>query len=393
MAALQPATPASNTREDRRQNRLWPVIYGLLVVLLVAGILWVNDLDVRLGLVRLFYGLLCVWLIVSFFVRRFRSWLSERTASEQSRCHLTNKWLQRIEFGLSVLMLLLALEAGARAMPPMSNSSTSYPGARFVWPTRYARGYEFGRNFSRSRITDDRPQILVLGDSYVEGAGVRTNERFCFRMEKSLRETRPQAQVIAASCCGWNTLDEAEFLVNHGSEVDPDAVIVAYVLNDAEGSGHVALQPSRWELWLQTRLRSYLCYRLFRARRGDSMSQYWKEVQRQHQPDSSSWLAVESALKSIEAWCQERKIPCHLVVLPIFTRDADAGREVTEQVVARAKTLGFHSYHTLDDFDGRWLDFAVSPYDAHPNAAAHQRLAQRIEAELKTVIPTKLLSR
>jgi lysophospholipase L1-like esterase len=390
MVVLQPAAPVPDTREDWRQGPLGPVMFGLLVVPLIAGMLWVNVLDVQQGLVRLFYGLLCVWLIVSFIVRRFRSWLSERTASEQSRCHPASKWLQRLELGLSIMMLLLALEAGARAMPPMSNSSTSYPGSHFVWPTRYARGYEFGRNFSRSRITDGRPQILVLGDSYVEGAGVRSNERFCQRVQNSLRETQPGAQVIAASCCGWNTLDEAEFLQQHGSEMNPDAVVIAYVLNDAEGSGHLALQPSRWELWLQTRLRSYLCYRLFRARRGDSMSQYWKEVQRQHQPDSSSWLAVESALKSIEAWCRQRKIPCQLVVLPIFTKDADAGREVTEQVVARAKTLGFHSYHTLDDFDGRWLNFAVSPYDAHPNAAAHQRLAQRIEAELKTAIPGKL---
>ncbi|MDB5336053.1 MAG: GDSL-like Lipase/Acylhydrolase [Planctomycetaceae bacterium] len=383
MSPDQPDDAPSDAPQLWRQERLWPVIYNLVAVTLIAGMLWVNALDVRTNGVRVFYGLMGVWLVVSFFVRRFRLWQLARIAHGQpSTRGRLDGGLGGLEFCLSVVMLLLAAEAVARALPPLSNSSTNYPGANFVWPDRYARRNSFGLNDKYIGPQTGRPRILVLGDSYVEGAGVARHERFCSVLQSTLQKTRPEAHVIAGGQCGWNTQDEARFLNRHGAEIEPDVVIVAYVLNDVEGQKHLSAQPSRLEIWLQTRLHSYLCYRLFRMRRG-AMSEYWKLVQQRHQPDSPSWLAVASSLKSIEAWCRQRKIPCELVVLPIFTRDADAGREVMEQVASRAKALGFHSYQTLDDFDGRWIDFAVSPYDAHPNASGHARIAKRIEAELK----------
>lgn len=381
MSTTQPLDVSTDTHQLWRQDRLWPVIYNFLAVTMLAGILWLNLLDVRTGSVRVFYGCLAIWLLASFFVRRFRRWQFTRKAGSASGSGL-NAGLGSLEFVLSVVMLLLALEAVARALPPMSNSSTNYPGAGFVWPDRHRRRNTLGLNDRHVDPQARGPRILVLGDSYVEGAGVSRSERFCSQLQTALQKSQPEAQVIAGGNCGWNTQDEAQFLIRHGDELAPDVVIVAYVLNDAEGPGHLTAQPSRTELWLQTRLHSYLCYRLFRWRRG-SMTEYWKEVQRRHQPDSPGWQAVAGSLTSIAAWCRERNIPFQLAVMPIFSQDAEAGREVMEQVAARSAVLGFHSFHLLDDFDGRWVNFAVSPYDAHPNAAGHARIAERLAVELQ----------
>ena len=377
-----PAAPA-DARQLWRQQRLWAVMVNLLTIPLIAGMLWVNALDVRITSVRVLYGMMAVWLVASFFVRCFQAWrLTRTTGQETATRHWGDYALSELEFCLAVLRLLLALEAVARALPPQSNSSTSYPGSLFVWPDRYAHHNSLGLNDRDWGPNTAGPRILVLGDSYVEGAGVSRQERFCSRLEAGLRKSRPDAHVLAGGRCGWNTQDEEQFLLRHGGDLAPDVVLVAYVLNDAEGRDQLTAQPSRWELWLQTRLRSYLCYRVFRWRRG-SMTAYWEQVRQQHQSDSPSWQAVASSLKNIAEWCRQRNIPCELAVLPIFTSDVDSGREVMDQVVSRARSMGYHSYQTLDDFDSRWIEFAVSSHDAHPNAAGHERIANRIATELQ----------
>lgn len=382
MSSSPPTVTEPNSAPDTRRGEPWrSFLFGVFAVSLISGILWVNVLDVRITWVRLFYGAICLWLIVWFFVRRFRSWKSARVENGRR----SSKWLigwWTLELILSILVLLLALESGARALEPMSNSSTNYPGAKFVWPERSLRRNRFGLNDYGLADKMRGPRVLILGDSYVEGAGVRREERFCSQLRALLRKAYPAAEVIAAGLAGWDTADEESFLKQFGPELAPDVVVVAYVLNDAQGEDHLTVQPTRWELWLQTQLRSYLCYRVFRWRR-PPMSQYWEGVKRQHDIDSPGWRNAAQSLQDIEAWCRDKKIPCQLVVLPIFSPDADSGREVMEQVARRAKEMGFHSYQTLDDFDGHWGAFAVSPYDAHPNAAGHQRIAKRIEAELK----------
>ena len=369
-----------------RHERLWPVVYSFLKTLLIAAMLWVNALDVRNGSIRLFYGIMAAWLIVTFFLSCFRVWRIEQVVRGLPliRSRL-DRSLRVLEFCLSAGMLLCALEAGARALPPLSNSSIYYPGVHFVWPDGFRPRNSYLLNDHPPGLKVGSPRILVLGDSYVEGAGVSRNERFCSQLSVSLRQSLPATQIIAGGSGGWNTQLEERFLARFGDDLNPDIVIVAYVLNDAEGDAGdagVARKPNRWEMWLQSRLNSYLSYRLFRWRSGD-LSAFWKTVQQQHQADSRNWLAVAASLKRIKAWCQRRKIPCQMVVLPIFSKDADTGREVMQQVTERTQLLGFHSYQMLDDFDERWLEFAVSPYDAHPNAAAHVRIANRIEAELK----------
>jgi lysophospholipase L1-like esterase len=374
--------------ENRRawwRDRCLPLIRAAIALSLIAAMLWVNALDVRLLAVRLFYGAIACWLVVSFVVRSFRIWQFEK--SGQHRPPIASSWklaVRALDIGSFAVVWLLALEAGARALPPTTNSSLNYPGHRFVWPERYARRNSLGLNDWEPGDKADGPRVLVLGDSYVEGAGVRRSDRFCSQLQALLRKSQPEAQVIAGGSCGWNTHDELRFLEEHGPQLAPDVVVVSYVLNDAEGEEPLMERPTRWELWLQTRLNSYLCYRLFRLRK-PGFDAYWQQVRQQHQPDSASWRGVEESLRKIAAWCNRRKVPCYLVVMPIFARDADAVRDVMDQVVERAAGLGFAAYSTLDDFDDRWVDFAVSPHDAHPNAAGHERIARRIAKELAKI--------
>lgn len=351
------------------------------ILFFIAGGLWLNVLDVQQTWVRLFYAALAVWLVVFFFTRSFRAWKLQQSEPRSASSFAWKIGLRCVELCLWGTLWLLALEAVARALPPLKNSSINYPGHRFVWPDRFGPRNALGLNDAEPRTRGHGPRILVLGDSYVEGAGVRRVDRFCSQLERRWQSSHPDCQVIAGGIAGWNTGDEAEFLERNGPTLNPDAVIVGYVLNDAEGTERLIAQPSRWELWLQTRLHSYLCYRLFRLRRG-GLTDYWVQVRDRHRADSASWQSVDTALDRIAVWCANRRIPCHLIVLPIFTHDADAVRDVMDQVVTRAARKGFTAYSSLDDFDGEWQRFAVSPHDAHPNAAGHERIARRIMQEM-----------
>lgn len=374
----------SDDRQFWWRDRTLPAIYTAVALLLVFCLLWQNNLDVRQGWVRLFYGAIACWLISLFLIRSFRIWIFQKSLRDHpTRAGIATRIHRALEFCLFGILWLLVFEAAARALPPLSNSSVNYPGHRFVWPERYAPRNSFGLNDEEPDLKMKGPRILVLGDSYVEGAGVRRQERFCSRLQTLLMKTDLQAQVIAAGVGGWNTADEADFLERHGRKLAPDVVVVGYVLNDAEGADQLLERPTQWELWLQTRLRSYLCYRLFRWRRA-GFAEYWPRVRKLHQVDSESWRQVERSLIRIATWCRQENIPCQLAVLPIFASDAAAVRDVMDQVVARSTDLGFTSYSLLDEFDGQWLDFAVSPHDAHPNSAGHDRIAERIFRELQS---------
>lgn len=358
------------------------MIYSAVVVALVAVILWLNVLDVRQAWVRLFYGALACWLVGFYAIRTFRIWQFVKVLRDRgAMSNQANRVHRAVEFCLFAALWLLVFEAAARALPPLSNSSVTYPGHRFVWPERYAARNSFGLNDAEPGVRGQGTRILVLGDSYVEGAGVRRQDRFCSRLQSLLRMSDPEAQVIAGGVGGWNTIHEADFFERHGQQLAPDVVIVAYVLNDAEGNEQLTERPTRWELWLQTRLQSYLCYRVFRWRRA-GFADYWQRVRKLHQPDSESWREVEKSLRRIATLCHRENVPCQLAVLPIFASDAAAVRDVMDQVVARTTELGFTAYSLLDDFEEHWLDFAVSPHDAHPNAAGHDRMAQRMFREL-----------
>ena len=47
MSTSQPLDVSTDTLQLWRQERLWPVIYNILAVTMIAGILWLNVLDVR----------------------------------------------------------------------------------------------------------------------------------------------------------------------------------------------------------------------------------------------------------------------------------------------------------------------------------------------------------
>ena len=110
-------------------------------------------------------------------------------------------------------------------------------------PIEYAVSYRFndmgcrGRQYPRER-TAGTQRILVLGDSYALGIGVREPDTFAARLE-SMLNTAPESpgaplktEVINCSVPGYGTREERLFYQLFASRYKPDVVILVAGWND-----------------------------------------------------------------------------------------------------------------------------------------------------------------
>jgi lysophospholipase L1-like esterase len=96
------------------------------------------------------------------------------------------------------------------------------------------RPYEKGSKF----------RILVLGDSVAFGYKVKFEDIFSQQLEQLLAERHPtrEIEVLTLAMPGLNTLQEGHLLTTVGAKFDPDLLLLAYSINDAEAG--VAYKPS-----------------------------------------------------------------------------------------------------------------------------------------------------
>ncbi len=85
--------------------------------------------------------------------------------------------------------------------------------------------------------TDDAVNIVIIGDSFVWGAGcTNRNELFWNVLELSLRKQGYKCNVFGVGIAGASSVVELSWLkeTNLVKELQPDIVIIGYVYNDAE---------------------------------------------------------------------------------------------------------------------------------------------------------------
>ncbi len=171
----------------------------------------------------------------------------------------------------------------------------------------------------------------------------------------------------------WIPLDQARILDATGDAIAPDAVIVAYVPNDADGRGFRPTDTPFSPL-LALGSHSYALYRLqcmtrpF-CRRPPPVAD--DPMLHQHADDSPGWQLVLESLDDVAAWTEARSVPAYLVALPLFTDYGERYRPVLEQAVMAAAARGFRARSLIDDYRGRLPELGVSRYDGHPGKEAH----------------------
>lgn len=194
---------------------------------------------------------------------------------------------------------------------------------------------------------EDTKRIIVLGDSFTFGEGVKLEDTFCSRLEKLLDKAyEAPVEVLNFGICGLATRHEYYYLKQSGLRFEPDLVLLVYVLNDAVNELNV------WENLRKeyerpslrfTYLGSYLA------------SLYARRVQSRAYVEG----LVDSALQKDEKW--ERSLGY-----------LDLSRKITEAADAKFAVAIFPFMYELND--------------RYPFKAAHELIEGHCEAEGISVV-------
>lgn len=245
-------------------------------------------------------------------------------------------------------------------------------------------------------------RILVLGDSFTFGAGVRDGETFCREVERRLNGDTVQGggpvEVLNAGVQGYNTRDEVLYLERQWLALEPDLVLIVFYINDAYSD--TAIRNRGQELGIYDPPPSGLA----RHSRVWDTVRHWAHARRaarevealyrnpyfqrpaeapappgEHQAD---WPASRAALARAAELARTHGFRLALVIFPDLYRldDRHPFTAVYDLVAAAARQDGMPVLDLFrTTFAGRDARrFWVHPSDHHPNRDAHALAGEAI---------------
>lgn len=297
--------------------------------------------------------------------------------------------MRALAAGGAVVLALALGELGLRLLPeppqaPKLDQETRQTALR----TPHFRGPR-----PRPEKAPETFRVMFLGDSFTWGWGVDWDVTFAARLARWLPQldSERRFEVVNWSRPGWNSWREWLSVRDELAEWDPDLLILAYVLNDAEPTAADEIRQVRAALARRTpggALSSFLYRRSRLTRRGfDAFEnrRLRRELVAYYHGlyEADGWRRSKRALKLLRQATAALDVPMLLVLFPIFDSDLDddyAYRDLHAQVAAAARELDipyFDLLPTYEGIDGRELA-AVPFVDPHPSPHAHWLAATAI---------------
>jgi len=263
---------------------------------------------------------------------------------------------------------------------------------------------------------DQAIRLAFLGDSFTFGEGVHDQDTFAQVTAATLQKRWPDRIVEAANygVGGYNTIQSFHVLQRWAMKTDPDAVILGFVLNDAEPpiftpdpvSGRplrrqLAVEQGRFgtrppgrlpgtgppdRLWYRSSITRLVWKFRIQRQQTDGMVAHYRSLYTDTNP---SWKTNRAALLAIVKTCQQAQIPCYVVLFPELyeLNENYPFKGVHEHI---KKTLAGTHATFIDLFpllaDKQAADLWVHPTDHHPNNEVHalvgKTLAERLARDL-----------
>jgi len=224
-----------------------------------------------------------------------------------------------------------------------------------------------------------KQRVVLLGDSFTFGEGVRFEDTFGERLEQRLG--RDHVEVLNLGVGGIDTIEEVSYLRHQGLRFQPDLVILVYVLNDAGNELNVWQQFRKQyeKRWLKG---SYLISFLFARIGRETMGRRY--VDALVSASKSRMAGWERSLRGVvEAGelAHAAGSGFAVVIFPFMYRlDSGYPFQVMHRLVATfCRQNGIPVHDLFPAFEGReYTDLWVHPSDQHPNEIGHAIAAESI---------------
>jgi len=253
-------------------------------------------------------------------------------------------------------------------------------------------------------------RLVVTGDSVAFGYKVEFAKIFSRQIESLLNKefSFKTAEVFNLALPGINTLQESQLLLGDGGKLDPDLVILLYVLNDADdgvsyGRATQKRAPANCSInllnlpipcvikrWAKQSavlffLKDKLDSAVWKLGIGDNddpnnsmQSDYFSKLYK----NSSGWEKhVVDGFERIKTYGEKRGVPVVMVIFPVMFDFADyKWGWIHKKVAAEAERHGFR----VIDLLGEYMKYPVTQTRlergdfVHPNALGHRLAASAV---------------
>jgi lysophospholipase L1-like esterase len=247
------------------------------------------------------------------------------------------------------------------------------------------------RDRERSARAPGTTRVLVIGDSYTWGYAVAEEEAFPQVAERLLRDRlHSEIEVINAGVPDYNSRQERALLEQILPIYQPDIVFLAYVVNDAEPATAMPTPPEEAyrhsRSWFLTEVAERLNRRVFRRRvlpsaKDNTASSYLEGFEE----GSVKWRDSREAIRQMRDLSKAAGASFRVLIMPDFTQDFDdrySFGKIHDAVASWGRELDIPTDDLLANFRGEDHQLLWVPWDGHPNAEAHRRIAEFLAARV-----------
>jgi lysophospholipase L1-like esterase len=230
-------------------------------------------------------------------------------------------------------------------------------------------------------------RIMCIGDSYMFGIGVGDAETFPCGLQRELTGRGLAVAVVNRAVPGFNACQEYQLLMHVCERERPDAVVLGFVVNDAEPVPHVPLPPEvlygRCGSWLWDASKPIL-NALGTALVGDRRIATRRMLEMDNDYNASfargdpAGEEAKACVLGMHAVLARRGIPFLVLVFPDFTQPLDDAYGFTlvhERVAEWGSEAGFPVLDLMPTFAGEDHRALWVPGDGHPGPVAQRRMA------------------